>query len=176
MTHVIVLNGGSSSGKTSLARALQEELPGIWLTLGTDTFVAALPATDAGIEFGADGTVTVGPGFRTAEAAWIAGVAAMAAAGARIVVDEVFLGGAASQARWRTALAAHALDVLWVGVRCAPEVASRREAARGDRITGMAVRQAESVHEGVTYDVVVDTGASAAGVCAREIAGSVALD
>ncbi|MFE6893425.1 chloramphenicol phosphotransferase CPT family protein [Streptomyces sp. NPDC057694] len=170
MTDVIVLNGGSSSGKTSIARSLQELLPSLWLTLGTDTFVAALPSADAGIEFGADGTVTVGPEFRTVEAAWIAGVAAMAAAGARIVVDEVFLGGAASQARWRTALAAHGLDVLWVAVRCAPEVAARREAARGDRITGMAVKQAESVHVGVAYDVAVDTGSSGAEVCAREIA------
>ncbi|MYT72265.1 MULTISPECIES: AAA family ATPase [unclassified Streptomyces] len=173
MTHVIVLNGGSSSGKTSIARALQEVLPGIWLTLGTDTFVAALPSADAGIEFGADGTVTVGPEFRTAEAAWITGVAAMAAAGARIVVDEVFLGGPASRSRWHRALAAHALNVLWVGVHCAPEVAARREATRGDRITGMAAKQAELVHAGVAYDVVVDTGTRSAEACAREIAGHV---
>jgi hypothetical protein len=33
---VIVLNGGSSSGKPSLARALQEILPGVWLTFGDE--------------------------------------------------------------------------------------------------------------------------------------------
>lgn len=40
---VIVLNGGSSSGKSSIARCLQELLPDPWLTLGADTLVDALP-------------------------------------------------------------------------------------------------------------------------------------
>ncbi|MGY0024920.1 chloramphenicol phosphotransferase CPT [Streptomyces sp. cg35] len=165
---MIVLNGGSSSGKSGIARCLQSLLPGPWLTLGTDTLVDALPSSGAGIDFGADGSVTVGPAFREVEAAWIAGVAAMAAAGARVVVDEVFLGGPASQDRWRTAL--RGLDVLWVGVRCDAGVAAGREVARGDRVAGMAAAQAELVHEGVTYDVVVDTTRTEALECAREIA------
>ncbi|WP_277526652.1 hypothetical protein [Arthrobacter sp. ES3-54] len=41
---MIVLNGGSSSGKSSIARALQEILPVIWLTFGVGTFIDALPA------------------------------------------------------------------------------------------------------------------------------------
>ena len=40
---IVVLNGGSSSGKSSITRALQEMLPGIWLTFGVDTFIEALP-------------------------------------------------------------------------------------------------------------------------------------
>jgi chloramphenicol 3-O phosphotransferase len=43
-------------------------------------------------------------------------------------VDEVFLGGAASQQRWKKALGA--LRVLWIGVRCASAVAAGREIAR----------------------------------------------
>ncbi|MFJ8821294.1 chloramphenicol phosphotransferase CPT [Streptomyces sp. NPDC102467] len=171
MTQVIVLNGGSSSGKSGIVRCLQSLLPGPWLALGTDTLVDALPRTGAGIEFGADGSVTVGPGFRAVEAAWIAGVAATAATGAHIVVDEVFLGGAGSQAEWRKAL--RGLDVLWVGVRCDAAVAADREVARGDRVPGMAASQAELVHEGVTYDVVVDTTRAEAMACAREIAARV---
>lgn len=171
MTQVIVLNGGSSSGKSGIARCLQSLLPEPWLTLGTDTLVAAMPASGAGIDFGADGSVTVGPAFRALEEAWIAGVAAMAAAGARVVVDEVFLGGARSQDRWRTAL--RDLDVLWVGVRCDADVAAGRELARGDRVAGMAASQAELVHEGVTYDVVVDSARAEAIECARQIAAHV---
>src|SRR5690606_41444296 len=68
-----------------------------------------------GIEFAPDGQVNVGPEFRALDQAWTRGVAAMARAGARVVVDDVFLGGAASQERWRTALAG--LGVLWVGDR-----------------------------------------------------------
>jgi chloramphenicol 3-O phosphotransferase len=176
VTHqVIVLNGGSSAGKSGIARCLQAVLPDPWLTFGTDTFVAALPAamrsSDAGIEFAADGEVVVGAGFRALEAAWIGGIAAMARAGARVIVDEVFLGGAESQRRWREALGD--LPVLWVGVRCDSSVAAEREAARGDRITGMAAAQADLVHRGVTYDLEVDTTHAEATACARTIAARV---
>ncbi len=36
-TDVIVLNGGSSSGKSGIARCLQAILPGSWLTIGAAT-------------------------------------------------------------------------------------------------------------------------------------------
>ena len=58
---VIVLNGGSSAGKSGIARCLQAVLPEAWLALGTDTFVDLLPAGRGGIEFAPDGTVEVGP-------------------------------------------------------------------------------------------------------------------
>ena len=144
-TQVIVLNGGSSSGKSGIARCLQAVLPDPWLVLGVDTLIQALPASSpmsaAGIEFASGGDVVVGPEFRALEAAWMAGVAAMARAGARIVVDDAFLGGAASQQRWQRAL--DGLQVLWAGVRCDSAVAAGREIARGDRVTGMAASQAE---------------------------------
>ncbi|EME61495.1 chloramphenicol phosphotransferase CPT [Amycolatopsis decaplanina] len=168
-TRVIVLNGGSSSGKSGIARCLQAVLPDPWLTLGVDTLIDAMPAAvDEGIHFAADGGVDVGSGFRRLENAWMAGVAAMVRAGARVVVDDAFLGGAASQQRWRDAL--DGLEVLWVGVRCDGVVAAGREMARGDRVRGMAEAQAEIVHRGVVYDFEVDTGVNEALVCAREIA------
>ncbi|MYT11177.1 chloramphenicol 3-O phosphotransferase [Streptomyces sp. SceaMP-e96] len=174
-TQVIVLNGGSSSGKSGIARCLQAVLPDPWLAVGVDTLIEAMPVSlqtsDAGIEFAADGGVSVGPEFRTLEAAWMAGVTAMANAGARIIVDEVFLGGAASQQRWQKALGG--LDVLWVGVRCESTVAAGREIARGNRVKGMAVSQAEVVHQCVLYDLEVDTTHSEALECARTIAAQI---
>jgi chloramphenicol 3-O phosphotransferase len=101
----------------------------------------------------------------------MAGVAAMARAGARIIFDDVFLSGAASQERTRAQLAG--LEVLWVGVRCAPEIAAGREIARGDRVGGMAASQATAVHEGVSYDLEVDTGTTESIDCARTIAARV---
>ncbi|MFF8096386.1 chloramphenicol phosphotransferase CPT [Streptomyces sp. NPDC016675] len=174
-TQVIVLNGGSSSGKSGIIRCLQAVLPDPWLALGTDTLVEAMPASmqrsDGGIEFAADGSVLVGPAFRTMERAWIEGVAAMVRAGARVIVDEVFLGGADSQRRWQDALGG--LGVLWVGVRCDAAVAAGREVARGDRTVGMAASQAEAVHRGVSYDLEVDTTHTEAMACARTIAARV---
>ena len=174
-TQMIILNGGSSSGKSGIIRCLQAVLPDPWLAFGCDSFVAALPAkmqeSDAGIAFAADGGVSVGSDFRALEAAWIHGVVATARAGARIIIDEVFLGGAAGQQRWHKALGG--LDVLWVGVRCDGAVAAGREIARGDRVQGMAASQAELVHEGVSYDMEVDTTHTEALVCARAIAAHV---
>jgi chloramphenicol 3-O phosphotransferase len=60
--------------------------------------------------------------------------------------------------------------VLWVGVRCDPAIATARETARGDRIAGMAARQARRVHQGVVYDLEVDTSHTEALECARVIA------
>lgn len=175
MTQMIVLNGGSSSGKSGIARCLQAVLPEPWLAFGVDTLVDAMPASmrasDAGIEFAPDGEVIVGPEFRTLETAWIEGIAAMARAGARVIVDEVFLGGAESQRRWQKAL--DGVGVLWVGVRCESEVAAAREVARGDRVTGMAASQADVVHQGVFYDLEVDTTRTESMECARIIADRV---
>ncbi|MDG4830428.1 chloramphenicol phosphotransferase CPT [Solwaraspora sp. WMMD1047] len=171
-TRMIVLNGGSSSGKSGIARCLQAVLPQPWLAVGVDTLVEAMPATlrttGAGIEFAPDGAVRVGPEFDALQAAWMTGVAAMVRAGAPTIVDDVFLGGAASQRRWQQVLAG--LDVLWVGVRCDSAVAAGRELARGDRVTGMAASQAAVVHQGVSYDLEVDTTHTESLTCARTIA------
>jgi chloramphenicol 3-O-phosphotransferase len=82
---VIVLNGGSSSGKTSIARCLQRLLGPTWMTLDVDDLIRALPGGD-----------------------------------------------------------------------------------------GMARLQAARVHEGVVYDLVVDTTAASAADCARTIASHLA--
>lgn len=40
---MVVLNGAPRSGKSSIARAVQEQLPGVWMNLGTDLFIEATP-------------------------------------------------------------------------------------------------------------------------------------
>jgi chloramphenicol 3-O phosphotransferase len=174
-TDIVVLNGGSSSGKTTIGRCLQDLLRPPWLVLGVDDLLAAMPRRqDEGlIAFPADGTVVVGAGFRRLESAWYNGIAALARSGVGVIVDEVFLGGAGSQARLGQALIG--LDVLWVGVRCDPAVAAAREAVRLDRVPGMAVAQAEIVHRGVNYDVEVDTTSTPARECAGHIKAHVVL-
>lgn len=166
---VVVLNGGSSSGKTSIGRCLQELLPRPWLLLGVDDLIDVAPSSL--VSYGPDGEVVFGDQWRALEAAWSRGVAAMARAGAGVIIDDVFLEGAVSQQRASDYL--EGLEVLWVGVRCAPEVAAARERARGDRPVGMAVGQAEAVHRGVTYDLVVDSSSASPEECAGAIAARV---
>ncbi|MFF4499702.1 chloramphenicol phosphotransferase CPT [Streptomyces sp. NPDC001401] len=170
-TQVIVLNGGSSSGKSGIVRCLQAVLPEPWLAFAIDTFVESMPASMQATLVSPDGAVNVGPDFGKLQDAWREGVAATARAGARIVVDDVFLGGPHSQEGWRKALSG--LDVLWVGVRCEAAVAAGREIGRGDRVRGMAEQQAELVHRGVIYDLEVDTTHTESLECARTIAKAV---
>ncbi|MGI5454636.1 chloramphenicol phosphotransferase CPT [Streptomyces sp. CA-249302] len=170
-TQVIVLNGGSSSGKSGIVRCLQAVLPDPWLAFGIDGLIDSLPVSMRAELVSPDGGVHVGPEFGRLESAWRQGVAATARAGARIVVDDVFLGGARSQDRWREPLSG--LDVLWVGVHCEAAVAAGREIVRGDRPSGMAEKQAGLVHQGVRYDVEVDTTHTEALDCARTIAAAV---
>ena len=150
----------------SIARRLRDILDAPWVTLSVDDLLGALPPSLVGeapprpdrpplISFDADGSVLLDPAWRLVESAWYEGVASMARAGLGVIVDEVLLGGGASQERLATLL--EGLGVLWVGVRCDPTVAATRETARADRIVGMAVSQATRVHEGVRYDTVIDT-------------------
>ncbi len=170
---VIVLNGGSSSGKSSLAACLQAQLDGTWLALGIDDLIRALSHgpldSSAGgtLDITPEGSVVVGEAFRAAEFAWYEGLAAMARAGTCLIIDEVFLSGGESQDRLRTPL--QGLSVLWVGLHCDAAVAEARELQRADRNSGMARDQAERVHRGVRYDMVVETAGMTPSECAKAI-------
>ncbi len=61
---VLVLNGGSSAGKSSVARELQTLLEGGWLRLGVDTLIDAAPPSlldQGGLVLSGDGAVAFGP-------------------------------------------------------------------------------------------------------------------
>lgn len=168
----VILNGGSSSGKSSIVRHLQPLLDEPWLAVGIDGFLESLPAamldSERSIKFEETGDIVVGPEFRRLKEAWMAGVAATVRAGANVLVDEVFLDGSESQAGWVRSLG----DVpsRFVAVHCAADIAAAREVARGDRLVGMALRQAGLVHGGVAYDFSVDTTSAGTPECARAIA------
>jgi chloramphenicol 3-O phosphotransferase len=156
---VVILNGGSSAGKTTLGRSLQSALPDPWLLLGIDLFIWALPPEMVNDSDGLavrDGVITRGERFMSLYAGYRIAVAAIARSGINVLLDDLTLDGVVDQQRWNEVL--QGLDICWIGVRCAPEIAAEREARRGSRLPGIARRQAESVHEGVHYDVEVDTG------------------
>ncbi|MCM2534604.1 chloramphenicol phosphotransferase [Neobacillus pocheonensis] len=171
MVDVIILNGGSSSGKTTIAKCLQNSLPTSWLRFSIDDLIDAIPdamlKADSGIKFGDDGSVSPGTEFRTLESAWMHGIGEMVRRGARVIIDDVFISGVEACNRWKASL--EVLQVLWVGVFCDPTVASARESERGDRLGGMAVSQATVVHIGIHYDIKVDTTKTSPEECAQII-------
>lgn len=119
---VVVLNGGSSSGKSALSAALVDLRPGTRLRLSFDPLIGALPPRfdqlEGGLVLRPDGTVETGREWQRVERAWMGGIAAVAREVAVVVADGL-LGGPVAQQRWREALAG--LEVLWVAVRCDPE-------------------------------------------------------
>lgn len=170
---VIILNGGSSAGKTTLARALQAALHDPWLLLGIDLFIWTLPPDLVNDPQGLsvrDGVIARGDIFLALYAGFREAVAALAGSGVDVLLDDVALDGVVDQRRWNEAL--EGLEVFWIGVRCDPEIAAEREGLRQSRMPGVAAHQAVSVHSGVRYDVEVDTGLADLAEEVRKVADS----
>ena len=182
---VIVLNGTSSAGKTTLATTLQARFADAgecWVVLGIDDVFAKLPFAfvrygdrhvgahgEEGIAFEmVDGELErrLGPVGERAMAAYRGMVSAAARAGLHVLVDEVLL-SEGDWAGWQSALAG--LDVLWVRVDADLDVLEARERARGDRLPGLARAQHPVVHRHPTYDVEVDTGTTGPQDAADEV-------
>ena len=143
----IVLNGTSSAGKSTLARALQHERPEVWVHLPVDAFLSMLPIEERPADVSGEFS-TIARGIHDA-------MGAMARSGNRVIIDHVL-----EVPRWGAELRQALADVpqLWVGVRCALDELDRREAARGDREIGQARSQLH-VHDGVDYDIEIETSA-----------------
>jgi len=171
-SRVVVLNGASSAGKTTLATAFRDQRATVgdfWLLIGIDDFIAKLPPKwhGAGSQQGAfaidgirfektaDGTmVRVGRVGRELLRAYQAGVAGAARVGLNVIVDDVVI-DKTSWDDWTVALAG--LDVVWVGVRCSGRVAEERNRLRGDRFEGLARTQTVTAHRYARYDFEIDT-------------------
>jgi chloramphenicol 3-O phosphotransferase len=166
---IILINGTSSSGKTTLVRKLQGTLPDLWLEMGIDRFAYALPGRVQGqltwpqlFRYVRPGGRSDGPfSIETTPLGnrFISGMHASAAAladvGLNVIVDHVIL-----ERAWLEGCARlwAKLDVLFVGVRCPLEVVLRRELEREEaRTHGQAEAQIEVVHRWATYDIEVDT-------------------
>ncbi|GAA3465138.1 hypothetical protein ACFFSW_23775 [Saccharothrix longispora] len=97
-----------------------------------------------------------------------AAAAAFARGGDDLVMDEMLLTPGLIR-DWTTALTG--LDVLFVRVTCPLAVAEQRERARDHAVVGLARGHLPTVHEGVPYDLEVDTAsgtpAELAGVVLR---------
>jgi chloramphenicol 3-O phosphotransferase len=165
-TPVILLNGASSSGKTTLARALQHTLEAPFLHFSSDQLVAAgvLPEVDRTATTGPWAWQTIRPrffdGFHRA-------TAALAAAGNSLIVEHVI-----ELRSWYDDLLELLADydVFYVGVECPLPELERRERARGDRFIGEGRSHLEDgVHTWGPYDIRIDTSVSTAEDSARRI-------
>ena len=149
---IILINGASSSGKSSLARALQARIDAPFFRLTFDHLRDS-------------GALMPLARFRSGEFTWAEyrerffigyerALAAFAETGNNLIFDYI-IETEAGMARLAGLLAP--FDVYFVGVHCDLDELERRELARGDRKAGDARRDAETIHRFARYDLEIDT-------------------
>lgn len=181
---IIFLNGASSTGKTSIVKALQDLLEDNYLHIGIDKFLGMMPekANDwvgETVKDGfywqqtqlADGTqayrVTAGTYGKQVNDAYRQCTANLAQMGLKIIVDDIINGNEELQL-WKILLKSY--RVIYVGVFCDEDTLKRREKSRGDRKIGTAIEQNHRVHQNIDYDFTVNTTNISALDCATAIA------
>ncbi len=182
---IILLNGSSSAGKTTLAITLQQLLRDPWHHIALDQFRDGMGGRYRGLNSppgtpGARGlnVVPVSRGNdRVTEVRFgdlgkqvLRGmrraIAAFAAEGNNVIIDDLmFEPGFLFD--YVNTLAG--FEVLFVGVRCPIDVVNAREAKRPGRFPGTATSHFDVVHKHCVYDIEVDTGASTPRQCAEQI-------
>lgn len=152
MARIIVLNGTSSAGRSSVARAMQAFAPDVFLNFSIDSVLYALPEHILAKIMRGEPAPEID--YRSLVTGYYGCIRELAEAGNSLISDN------AATTRWQTALLLDAVkehDVTLVKVHCSVETAEAREAQRGDRRPGLARSQFENVHRWLDYDVAVDT-------------------
>jgi len=171
---LIIVNGNSSAGKSTVARLMQAELLQTFLLTGIDDFLHRLPDSLVGpavkgvsrgweLTFN-DGEMAGVPrttplGYQIINGIYAA-IAAYCRAGNNAIVDAVMYDSeSVTLARENFA----GLKVFSVGLHCELAEAKRRERGRGDRAPGGAAAFDALVHLHLKYDFSIDvTNISAA--------------
>lgn len=177
MSRIIFLNGCGSSGKTSIAKAIQHESPELWLSFGVDTFIDMIPFgrqepylkfIPGQNEHGPTMHVDSGPEGVKLFSVMPQFAEMLATCGNNLIIDEVLF-----DEETLKAYAKHLKDhtVYYIGVFCDLAVMQEREVLRRDRCIGLSNDQIDRAHQGVlnSYDFKVDTTAISSFEAARLI-------
>ena len=186
---IIYLNGPSSSGKTTLAKALQQAFGEPFLHVGIDKIIGWMPekindwtggeaphgySWKKSVDASGDSIfkeLQAGPYAQKIENTFREVVLALAQMGHHIIIDDVSFGKQQLD-QWKKTL--KDFRVLWVGVNAPLPVLEQREKERGNRIPGSARGQFHKVHVDATYDLEINTHQESVSESAEKIK-SVAL-
>ena len=143
---IIFLSGVSSSGKSTLAKRLQEELTEPFCCLGIDNFLGTIHEKFRNSDYRATLRQTLRAMHYT--------IRLFSDMGLNVIVDHVL-----EKQEWLDECIEilHKCTVLFVNVTCPLEELQRREKERGDRIIGQAESQLLKLVPKDAYDLKVDT-------------------
>ena len=161
---IILLNGASSSGKSSIGRALLPLLADPWFLVPVDAIGAMRSTVHTRVLDDAE----IGEMLGRTRLGYHRAVAGLASAGNDVIMDYPL------SERWRLDDLLRTLegfDVTLVEVRCSPEELDRRERDRGDRPVGLA-RSQTLVYAHEECDIAVDTTSAGPDECALAIANA----
>lgn len=183
--NIILLNGPSSAGKTSIMKELQRILPEPFLARSLDEYIVMLPAHMNDYA----GILTPHAGF-----GWLREydecnrplshlipgeygiqvynvfklhIQQLAEQGFNVIVDNVALTDDDFYF-WKKHL--NLYNLFTVKIHACPEVLANREKMRGDRIIGVSRAQQKTVHRNYSYDFEIDTTTDSTEKCAELIA------
>ena len=184
---MIVLNGTSSAGKTTFARALQENSQHHFLRVGIDQMIEMMPER-VNSWTGEENTggfslkkvslegeptayaVELGPFAHKVRKTFREVVRTMALEGHFLIVDDVYF-GKEEVVRWKEAL--EGIRTLYVGLKVPLDVLEQREKARGDRMIGSARGLYALIHEGISYDVEIESPTESLSDAVAKVLGAI---
>ena len=159
-TRLILLNGTSSAGKTSIVNSLHAKLTEPYLNIGLDKFLNILPERCfqqpqwneiMGLSH------TAGPLGHQLISGMHHSIAAMLKRGNSVIADHVMI-----ERKWveEAAELFSQFEAFWIGIRCPVEVIEQREKERKNRTLGSARLQFDVVHAWAEYDLEIDSSKS----------------
>ena len=169
MSTIIFINGTSSSGKTSLVKLLQKELPEPHLDMGVDKFIWMLPSRYLDRPLWDE---VLGKAVHSGPVGWSLfsgmhhAIAAAASRGNNILADHVLV-----EKAWVDECAElfAGTNAYLIGLTCPLEVLEQREQDRKDRTLGQAKIQYEVIHKFAQYDLELDTSKLTTEECAERV-------
>ena len=166
---IILLNGASSSGKTTLLHAIQDLLPEPYLDAGIDQFIWMLPKRYLERPLWDDvlgRAIEAGETGHRLFAAMHQAIETLSLQGWNVVADHVLV-----EPAWVADCARRfaPLPAWLVAVRCPLDVLEERERSRRNRTLGQARAQFERVHAACVYDLELDTSLLTPAECAQQV-------
>lgn len=167
--NIILINGTSSSGKSSIIRAFQNLYSEPFLEAGIDKFIWMLPkrylerplwddVLGLAVAAGSTGHRLVSGMHRA--------ILSLALAGNNVIADHVLV-----ETNWLGECTDlfNSLPAYLIGIYCPLPVLEKREKERPDRTLGQARAQFDRIHMPGIYDLEIDTSLSSPEDCANKI-------